>query len=86
MRALQVAMSGRAALVLTAVLIGIAHVPAAYGLRDPRVGWNPLVPFAAFGCGLVWGLLFLRTKRIVPSLFAHAFFTYAVVEWPLWRA
>lgn len=85
LRALLVATKPRTALLVSSLLVGLAHLPAAYGLRDAAVGWNPLVPLAAFGCGLVWGGLLLRTKRLLPSLLAHAFFTWSVLEFPLWR-
>jgi uncharacterized protein len=69
---------------LSTVLFGIAHLPAAYMLRGGP-GLNPLLPVAALGCGFVWGYLVLRTRRLVPALFCHALFTWAVIEFPIWR-
>ena len=40
---------------------------------------------AALGGGLVWGHLYNRTGRLGPSLFAHALFSWAIVDFPLWR-
>jgi membrane protease YdiL (CAAX protease family) len=85
MRALEAAYGARRALVITSLLFAIAHTPTLYLLGDPTAGLNPLIVLAALGCGTVWGLVYLRTSRLVPALFAHALFTWAVVEFPIWR-
>jgi membrane protease YdiL (CAAX protease family) len=70
----------------TAVLYAAAHVPTALMLRDPFAGPNPLVVFAALGCGLVWGLVVARTGRLPVAIISHALFTWGVVvQFPLWR-
>lgn len=85
MRALEDAIGPLRALVVTAVLFTVAHLPTAWLLRDPDAGLNPLVLAAGFGSSLVFGWLVLRTRRLVPAVFAHALFSWAIVEFPLWR-
>lgn len=85
MRALHDAFGARRALVYSTLLAGLAHVPTVFLLRDPTAGWNPLVLLGAVGCGLVWGAMVWRTGRMVPALVAHALFSWAVIELPLWR-
>ena len=85
MRTLEAVYGARSALIVTSLLYALAHVPTLYLLRDPVAGLNPLVVLAALGCGTVWGLVYLRTERLVPALFAHALFSWAVVEFPIWR-
>ena len=85
MRTLEAVLGARRALIATSVLFATAHLPTLYLLGDPAAGLNPLVVLAALGCGTVWGLVYLRTSRLVPALFAHALFTWAVVEFPIWR-
>jgi membrane protease YdiL (CAAX protease family) len=70
---------------LSSALYGLAHVGTVSLLAHPVAGPNPLVVVAAFGGGLVWGHLYNRTGRLGPSLFAHALFTWAIVDFPLWR-
>ncbi len=70
---------------LSSVLYGLAHVGTISLLAHPVAGPNPLVVVAALGGGLVWGHLYNRTGRLGPSLFAHALFTWAIVDFPLWR-
>ena len=55
----------------------MAVIGAAFGLG---IIFGP-----AIGAGLVWGYLRKRFERLGPSLFAHAFFTWAIVEFPLWH-
>lgn len=74
----------RGALVTT-VLYGLAHAPSALLLADPAAGPNPLLLLAAFGCGFVWMYLTVRTGRIGPAMFSHAVFTWAIVQFPVWR-
>ncbi len=85
MRALEVVYGPRRALVVTSLLFATAHLPTLYLLGDPTAGPNPLIVLAALGCGTVWGLVYLRTNRLIPTLFAHALFSWAVVEFPIWR-
>jgi hypothetical protein len=85
MRTLEAAIGARRALVATSILYAVAHLPTLYFLSDPAAGPNPLVVLAALGCGTVWGLVYLRTARLVPAIFAHALFSWAVVEFPIWR-
>jgi membrane protease YdiL (CAAX protease family) len=84
MRSLEDVLGGLRACVLTAALFAVAHLPTLFLLRAPGVGYNPLVVLAAFGCGLVWGLMVLRTRRLLPAIIAHALFSWAVIEFPLW--
>jgi membrane protease YdiL (CAAX protease family) len=84
-RRLEPSAGGRQALLGTSVLCAVAHLPTALLLRDPTAGYNPLIVMAAFGCSIVWGGLALRTKRLVPSILAHALFSWAIVEFPVWR-
>ncbi|MEZ4442115.1 MAG: type II CAAX endopeptidase family protein [Polyangiaceae bacterium] len=77
--------SGATAWLATSGLYALVHVSTLYLLRDPMLGLNPLVLIAAIGAGLVWGYLRKRFERLGPSLFAHAFFTWAIVEFPLWH-
>jgi membrane protease YdiL (CAAX protease family) len=66
-------------------LYALAHAATVVLLADPHAGPNPLLVTAAAGLGLLWGYLALRLGRLGPSLFAHALFSWAVVEYPLWR-
>jgi membrane protease YdiL (CAAX protease family) len=85
MRTLEDVVGPFRAAALTAVLFAIAHLPTLWLLRDPVAGLDPLVVVAALGCGLVWGLVAARAGRLVPALVAHALFSWAVVDFPLWR-
>jgi membrane protease YdiL (CAAX protease family) len=71
--------------IYTTLLYAAAHLPTLVLLRAPLSGDNPLVIVAALGCGLVWSLMVLRTGRLVPSLVAHALFSWAIIEFPLWQ-
>ncbi|MBW2455535.1 MAG: CPBP family intramembrane metalloprotease [Deltaproteobacteria bacterium] len=70
---------------MASVLYGVAHLPTALMLGDPAAGPNPLLPLAAFGGGLVWGLLAWRFGRLAPSIFAHMILSWAIIEFPLLR-
>jgi hypothetical protein len=85
MRSLEGAVGETRALLLSTLLFAVAHAPTIYLLADANAGLNPLVVSAAFGCSLVWGFIALRYRRLVPAIFAHALFSWAVVEFPLWR-
>ena len=85
MRTLEAVYGPQRALVITSLLFATVHLPTLFLLADPTAGPNPLIVLAALGCGAVWGLVFLRTERLLPALFAHALFSWAVVEFPIWR-
>lgn len=85
MRSLHEVLGGGRAWILSSLLFALAHAPTMLLLGDPIAGRNPLVVLAALGGSLVWGALVLRSNRLVPSLFSHALFTWAIVEFPLWR-
>lgn len=70
---------------LSTLLYAVAHVPAVWLLSDPTGGPNPLLPFAALGCGAAWSYLRWRMDRMPPVLLSHALFTWMVVEFPLWQ-
>lgn len=61
---------------LSAVAYAIAHLPTYFTLGDSVVGGNPLIVLAALGCGLVWGYVTLLSGRIIPTIIAHAVFSY----------
>ena len=85
MRVLATSLGSQKAWLLATVLFGVAHLPAAFMLRDATAGLNPLLPLAATGCGFIWGYLANRTGRMMPAIFSHALFTWALIEFPLWR-
>ncbi|MFO0550938.1 MAG: type II CAAX endopeptidase family protein [Polyangiaceae bacterium] len=68
-----------------ALVYGLAHVPTIWVLRDAFVGLNPLLVIASLGCGAAWTYLRFRMVRLPPVLFSHALFTWAIVEFPLFR-
>lgn len=77
----------RRAWIFSAVLYAIAHIPTAWQLKAPTGGPNPVIIFAALGCGLVWGYMGRRFGRILPSFFSHALFDCAVLMmFRLWGA
>ncbi len=84
MNALRVAHGSRTALWLSSLLYGLAHLGTLFTLRTDAAGPNPLVIAAAVFCGMVWGAMALRFERLAPSLFAHAFFSWATALFPLW--
>jgi membrane protease YdiL (CAAX protease family) len=70
---------------LAAILYAVAHVPTIFALADPVAGPNPLLAFAALGCGLVWGFAASMTKHLPPVIFSHMVFTYfsaVQFRWP----
>lgn len=85
MRAMEGPMGPLRAWLLSSVLYAVAHLPTVFLLGDPAAGPNPLVVMAALGCGLVWGRMVLRWGRLTPAVFAHAFFSWAIVSFPIWR-
>lgn len=85
MRTLRSSMGPLRAWLLSSVLYGAAHVATVTILAHPVAGPNPLLVAGALGGGLVWGHLYNRTGRLAPGLFAHALFSWAIVDFPLWR-
>jgi membrane protease YdiL (CAAX protease family) len=85
MRALLRPLGPLRAWLLSSALYALAHVGTVSLLAHPVAGPNPLLVAAALGGGLVWGHLYNRTGRLGPSLFAHALFSWAIVDFPLWR-
>jgi membrane protease YdiL (CAAX protease family) len=71
--------------VTSSILYATSHMPSMFLLASPLAGPNPLLVLASLGCGLVWAYLRYRTGRLAPVLLAHGLFTWAVVEFPLWR-
>jgi membrane protease YdiL (CAAX protease family) len=70
---------------VTTLLYALALVPTSFLLRDPVAGWNPLLPIAAVGAGLVWGFLSARVGRLTPVFVSHMAFTYfsaVQFRWP----
>ena len=74
-RALADPLSRGAAWMAGALLFGLAH--AASGM------W--FLPAAAFGAGLVWGLLFITTRSLWPPILSHVLFDalFLVIAPPL---
>ncbi len=85
LRSLESAFGTRRAVAISLALYVIANAPSAMLLRDPTAGPNPLLVIAALGGGLVWTGLYLRRGRLLPAVFSHALFTWAMVEFPLWH-
>lgn len=69
----------------TTVLYAVAHVPSLWLLSDVAAGPNPALVGTALAGGFVWGYMALRFGRLGPAVFAHALFSWAMVEFPLWR-
>lgn len=67
------------------LLYAAAHLPTMWLLSDPTAGLNPLLVVASLGCGAAWSYLRWRMERLPPVLLSHALFTWAIVEFPLWR-
>lgn len=67
-------------------LYGVAQLPTLVVLAAPGVGYNPLLLFAALGCGIVWTFLVATTGRLPVAIASHALFTWLVtVQFPLWK-
>ncbi|MBI4705799.1 MAG: CPBP family intramembrane metalloprotease [Deltaproteobacteria bacterium] len=69
----------------SSALYALAYLPAAYLLREPAAGLNPLVPLGALVGGLVWGFAATRAGRLAPAAFAHGLLVWGLCEYPLWR-
>lgn len=76
---LEEVIGSRRAWVWAAVLYALAHVPTVWALRDPEAGPNPVLIAAALGCGLVWGGMRRWFGRILPGVFSHILFDWAVM-------
>ncbi|WP_437598205.1 CPBP family intramembrane glutamic endopeptidase [Sorangium sp. So ce590] len=85
MRALEGPFGPVTAWLLSSALFAAAHAPTLFLLGDPLAGPNPLLVAAGLGCSLVWGRVVHRTGRLPPAIFAHAFFSWAIVSFPIWR-
>jgi membrane protease YdiL (CAAX protease family) len=85
MRALEGPLGRVSAWLLSSALFAAAPLPTVFLLGDPVAGPNPLVVAAGFGCSIVWGRVVHRTGRLPPAVFAHAFFSWAIVSFPIWR-
>ena len=83
MRSLRSSMGPLRAWLLSSVLYALSHVATLRLLAPPVAGLNPLIVAAALGCGLVWGHIYNRTGRLTPAVFAHALFSWAIVDFPL---
>ena len=71
---------------LATLLYALAALPTAYTLRDAVAGPNPLLVFAAFGCGIVWTFMAARFGRLLPVAVSHVAFTYfsaVQFRWPV---
>ncbi|MFO0740717.1 MAG: CPBP family intramembrane glutamic endopeptidase [Labilithrix sp.] len=69
----------RRAWVYAAILYALAHLPTAWQLKGATGGPNPVVIFAALGCGLLWGFMARRFGRLLPSFFSHVLFDWTVL-------
>ncbi len=72
-------LGSRRAWIFSALLYSLVHLPTMWMLADPKAGLNPLVVFAALGCGLVWGAVTRWTGRLAPAIISHALFDWFVV-------
>ena len=85
LRALEDALGTKRAVVATIALYVIANLPSAVLLRDPAAGLNPLLVLGALAGSVMWTGIYLRRGRLLPAVFSHALFSWAMVEFPLWR-
>jgi membrane protease YdiL (CAAX protease family) len=69
----------RFAWIAAAVAYAAAHVPTMWALADPVAGLNPVLPLAALGAGLVWGVAARSFGRLPPVIVAHALFDWCVI-------
>jgi membrane protease YdiL (CAAX protease family) len=61
---------------LDALLYAVSVTPTIFTLADPVAGPNPLLFFAALGCGIFFSYLASITRRLPPAIIAHIAFTY----------
>ncbi len=77
---LEEAVGTRRAWIAAAGCYSLAHAPTALSMWREGSGYNPLLPIAALGCGLVWGAIGRqRGGRLLPTVYSHALFDWAVV-------
>lgn len=72
---------GSRAWIVGGVLYGVAHAGTVLALSDEKAGPNPMLLFAALGCGLAWSFMRRMFGRLPPSIVAHAMFDWTVVMW-----
>ena len=70
--------SSRWAWLVSAALYSLAYVPTIWALAAPS-GPNPILPLAALGAGLLWGMMARRFGRLTPGIVAHALFDWCIV-------
>ncbi|MGK4001847.1 type II CAAX endopeptidase family protein [Sorangium sp. So ce1036] len=85
MRALEGPLGRGSAWLSSSALFAAAHAPTLFLLGDPVAGPNPLLVAAGLGCSIVWGRVVHLYGRLPPAIFAHAFFSWAIVSFPIWR-
>lgn len=78
-RLLEGVLGSRRAWVYSAVLFAAVQLPTAFALRTDPAGWNPLLPAAALGAGLVWGYMTRRWGRLWPAIISHALVDWCVI-------
>lgn len=66
----------RSAPALTALAYTVSVAPSAILLTSDVAGPNPLLLFAALGCGLVWSYARIVLPRLFPVMVSHMVFTY----------
>jgi membrane protease YdiL (CAAX protease family) len=69
----------RWAWVVGGLLYGVAHVGTVFALADEKAGPNPMLLFAALGCGLAWSFMRRSFGRLLPAIVAHALFDWTVI-------
>ncbi|MDB4998253.1 MAG: hypothetical protein JWM74_5685 [Myxococcaceae bacterium] len=70
----------RRAWIFAAVAYAVAQLPAMWALKDEAAGLNPVLPLAALGGGLVWGVLTrVYAGRVFPAIVSHALFYWSVL-------
>jgi membrane protease YdiL (CAAX protease family) len=82
---LDASLGARGAWLLSSAMYAAAALPIAFLLGTSRAGLNPLAVSAALAGGLVWGYMTHRMRRLPPAIFSHAIFSWALVEFPIWR-
>ena len=50
----------------------------------PRLA-SVLLVLGALAGSVMWTGIYLRRGRLLPAVFSHALFSWAMVEFPLWR-
>jgi membrane protease YdiL (CAAX protease family) len=73
------------AIALSSLAYAAAQAPSALRLADPLAGPNPLLVAEALVLGALLAAVRVRTGRLFPAVLAHALFSWAAFEFPLWR-